>query len=393
MARPRKRAFGEVDQLPSKNYRARYTYGVARYSAPVTFSTAEAAEAWLLNEHKLIEAGTWAPPAEREQARRRAVERARYNTFGAYLEEFFGSRSLRPGTEQEYRRVLDKKILPTFRDSPLSSITRDDVRQWFAKQPKGTPSANAAAYRILRSVLNSAADDELIDHAPRGIKRASRAKPKREAILATLDQLTTIADTVPDHLRMAVVLAYTTGVRQGELLELRRTDVDTKTGTLKVTRAVGKTRNQTAPGACKSCGRVIGEPKTEAGKRVVTIPASVLPDLRAHVLAHAAKGSRGLLFPGATHDHTDVATLQWHFKKACRVAGVPQLRWHELRHAALSLAGAENATTSQLMHRAGHSSRAAMEIYQHSDLEQDRQIAERLNATLVAYRAAQAAQS
>jgi len=378
--------FGSLRQLPSGKWQARYMGpDLIRHSAPGgTFDTKPAARAWLTREKELLDKrdGSWSPPREREKALKAARDAAKLNTFSAYCEEFLASHNLRPTTEQEYRRVIKKRLAPFFGAMPLTDITRGDIQAWWKSQPKKTPSANSAAYRILRSILNSAAEDDLIEDAPRAIKRASRAKPRRDPILATLRQLDAITAAMPEHLRLAVVLAYTTGLRQGELLELRRKDIDIKTHTVRVSRAIGKTRNPTASGACKDCGRVIGGPKTEAGKRTVTIPKSVMPSLRAHLLAHAGRGTNGLLFPGATHDHTSVSTLQWHFKKACAKAGIKDLRWHELRHAAMSLAGAENATATQLMRRAGHSSRAAMETYQHADLEQDRLLAERLDATL-----------
>jgi len=385
--------FGSIDKLPSSRLRARYMGpdGI-RHSAPTTFTNKDHARAWLVNEKKLIEKDEWTPPKWRQQARLRELERAKANTFGAFCEKFLSDGHLRPSTAQEYRRALTKRVLPTFADRPLESITRADLREWMDGQPKGTPAANAAAYRYFRAVLNAAADDELMDPI-RGIKNASKAKPNRAPILATLDQLAAIGDAVPEQMRLLVTLAYATGLRQGELLELRRKDLDTKAGTINVRRAVSKNRIPDAPGVCPDgCGRVIGDPKTKSGKRIVHIPASVLPALCAHILKHAAKGASGLLFPGATTCHTPVVTVQWHFKKAAEAAGVPELRFHELRHAALSMAGAERATDSQLMHRAGHSNRAAMAIYQHSTLDQDKQLADRLDATLVAHRDARTTQ-
>ena len=385
-------SFGSVYKLPSGNWRARYTGrdGI-RHSAPVTFGTKGAAKKWLEEEGKLYESEEWTSPKAREAERRRKLELEKINTFGAFCEEFLSDGHLRPSTAQEYRRTLTKRVLPTFADRPLESITRHDLRAWHKAQPKSTPSANAAAYRYFRAVLNAAVEDDLIDPI-RGIKSASKAKPTRDPILATLDQLDVIEEAMPEPMRLIITLAYSSGLRQGELLELRRKDIDTKAGTITVRRAVSKNRIPDDPGVCPGgCGRVIGDPKTDAGKRIVHLPESVLSALRAHLLKHAAKGADGLLFPGVKHCHTPVVSLQWHFKRAAETAGIPELRFHELRHAALSMAGAERATDTQLMHRAGHSNRAAMDIYQHATLEQDKLLADRLDATLVAHRNARSA--
>ncbi len=67
MGRPRakaKRGFGEVGQLPSGRYRARYTGpdGV-RHSAPITFVARIDAEGWLVDQERMISRGEWEPPA------------------------------------------------------------------------------------------------------------------------------------------------------------------------------------------------------------------------------------------------------------------------------------------------------------------------------------------
>ena len=67
MGRPRarvKRGFGEVGQLPSGRYRARYTGpDGGRHSAPITFVARIDAEGWLVDQERMISRGEWEPPA------------------------------------------------------------------------------------------------------------------------------------------------------------------------------------------------------------------------------------------------------------------------------------------------------------------------------------------
>jgi hypothetical protein len=84
-------------------------------------------------------------------------------------------------------------------------------------------------------------------------------------IPATFDEITVIVDQMSERLRLLIVLAAFVGLRQGELLELRRSDVDGVTGRINVARKVDKDANPAVRGACPDCGRHISTPKAEQG--------------------------------------------------------------------------------------------------------------------------------
>jgi len=79
---------------------------------------------------------------------------------------------------------------------------------------------------------------------------------KRVAVPATLDVLAVITDAMHERMRFFIVLAAFVGLRHGELLELRRSDVDGVTGRIKVSRKVDKDVVAGAGGACRQCDRV-----------------------------------------------------------------------------------------------------------------------------------------
>ena len=103
----------------------------------------------------------------------------------------------------------------------MIDVTLTEIKQWRSSLDPYTEPSNAAAYRLLRAILQSAEEEELIFHAPPQIRGAGSAPVKRVAVPATLDELVTIVDQMPERLRLLIVLAGFVGLRQGELLELR----------------------------------------------------------------------------------------------------------------------------------------------------------------------------
>ena len=385
----RRRGFGEVERRVSRSgevtYRARYAMADGtRYSR--TLATKMDAEAWLAAERALIDRDGWSPPRARQEAEERRQRETLFNTVGGFAERYLAERNLRPNTVNGYRQLLDSRILPTFRDTPLAEVTLADIKAWRAAMDPKTEATNAAAYRFLRSLLQAAEEEELIDRAPPKIRGASTARVKRVAKPATFDELAVIIENMPERLRLFVVLAAFVGLREGEALELRRSDVDGLIGRIDVSRKVDKNANVDAPGACPDCGRPITAPKTVSGIRTVHVPPPFLQMLQKHLLEHTAPGPTGLLFPGDRSDHMSVRYLMDRFRPAREAASRPDLTIHHLRHTALTIAGQHGATAAELQARAGHASQAAMAIYQHATLDRDRSLAEKIGATYEAWR-------
>jgi integrase len=384
----RRRGFGEVERRSSGSglsYRARYAMpDGTRYSR--SFGTKMDAEAWLATERSLIDRDEWSSPAARKVAAARREQEVATNTVRAFSKRYLAERGLRPNTVRGYETLLSSRILPYFGEMPLRDVTLSEIKAWRASLDASTVSTNAAAYRLLRSMLQAAEEEELIDRAPPKIRGAGSAPVKRVAVPATFDELAVIVDEMPERLKLLIVLAAYVGLREGELLELRRSDVDGVTGRIDVTRKVDKDVNPSARGACPECGRPISSPKTRSGARTVHVPPPFLRMLQQHLLEHTAEGPIGLLFPGDRTDHMSVRYLMDRYRPAREAAGRPDLTIHHLRHTALTLAGQHGATAAELQARAGHASQAAMAVYQHATLDRDRSLAEKIGATYEAWR-------
>ncbi len=379
-----RRGFGEVERRVNASgtvtHRARYAMpNGTRYSR--TLQTRMDAEAWLVAERALIDRDEWTPPQARRAAAEKRERESAYNTVKGFSERYLTERSLRPTTVRGYRSLLKSRILPYFGPMPLTSVTLSEVKRWRAALDPANEATNAAAYRLLRSILQAAEEEELIDRAPPKIRGASSSRVRNVAKPASFDEIAAIVDAMPDRLKLLIVLAAFVGLREGELLELRRSDLDGVTGRIEVTRKVDKDADAEIPGACPNCGRHISAPKTRSGIRTVHVPPPFLPMLQAHLLEHTAPGTDGLLFPGDRTDHMSVRYLMDRYRPAREVAGRPDLTIHHLRHTALTLAGQHGATAAELQARAGHASQAAMAIYQHATLDRDKALAEKIGET------------
>lgn len=364
----RRRGFGYIRRLPSKRYQASYTGpDQLRHNASTTFLTSMDAEAWLSAEHRLIEHESWTPPADRGV--RSPVADARL--FGAYAAAWLADRSLKPTTRQHYASLLARQINPTFEHVPMADISPATIRMWHAGLGDKRPTLRTHAYGLLRTILGTAVDDREIPANPCHIRGAGTSKRIKKIKPATLEELEAITSAMPQKYRPMVMLASWCALRFGELIELRRKDVDARNGIIHVRR-----------GATRAAGQVvIGTPKSDAGTRDVAIPPHLMPMLREHLGSSITGGRDGLLFPAADGVSTLApSSLYRVFYKAREAAGRPDLRFHDLRHTGATLAAQTGATLAELMGRLGHSTPGAAMRYQHAARDRDTEIAKALSA-------------
>jgi len=213
----RRRSFGEIERRASGTrrvtYRARYAMpDGTRYSR--TFGAKVDAEAWLAAESSLIDREQWTPPQARKAAQERREAAAASNTVSRFVERYLAERELRPNTLRLYRQLLRTRILPHLGDRSLETVTVSDIKRWRLDLPPNTGATNAAAYRLLRSLMQAAEEEELIVRTPPRIRGAGSARVKRKAKPATLDELAIIVEHVPDRLRLLIQLAAFVGLRE-----------------------------------------------------------------------------------------------------------------------------------------------------------------------------------
>ncbi|MBB5110810.1 integrase [Micromonospora echinospora] len=356
---PKKRRFGRVRKLPSGRFQARYPdpNGIDR-PAPRTFATETDANRWLTAIEADMIRGTWRNP-----------DLGRIS-LSDYLTEWIDHRpGLRPRTLDLYRWLHRKYIAPRLGDYFLTDLTPGAIRAWRADLvTEGvSPTMTAKAYRLLRAVLNTAVDDELIQRNPCRIQGAGIERPA-ERPTATVAQVFQLADLVPRRLRVLILLAAFASLRYGELAALRRRDFDPRCRTLTVRATLVERQDGTL---------TFGPPKTDAGLRTVTIPAAIRREVRAHLDDFVDEDQDALVFTGAT----GAVLRRSNFQRTCNwrasvaAVGLPGFHFHDLRHTGNTLASRTGASLADLMARMGHASTRAALIYQHTAQERDQHIA------------------
>jgi integrase len=364
---PNRRGFGRIEKRDSGRYRAAYTGPDGRlYRAPI---------AWLSARRAEIQMEVWAPAAAARAAFRREVP-----TLREYGDKWLENRKtrgreLRPTTRQQYHMILDTYIYPVFGDEPLDLISADAVNRWYDALAPGKETIRSQAYSLLRTIFTSAASERphpLIPYNPAHIRGAGNTTRLHKVGPASLAELETIVEELPDRYKLMALLAAWCAMRFGELAELRRKDIDLVNNRVKITR-----------GVVRAGGKfIVGQPKSDAGVRDVAIPPHLLPVVMAHLKNHAGRGKDALLFPAAadSNSHMAPSTLYKVYYPARKAAGRDDLRWHDLRHTGTVLAAQTGATLAELMGRLGHSTPGAAMRYQHAAADRDTEIARRLSA-------------
>lgn len=291
--------------------------------------------------------------------------------FQDYALEWLHQRTdLRPLSKDQYASLLHNHLVPAFGRFELARISAVQVRAWHASTASRRMGATASAYRLLRAIFNAAISDELITRNPCRIRGAETDRSQERAI-PSVSQVEALVQAMPVKLRAAVVSAAWGTLRRGEVLGLRRSDIDLDAGTVRVERSLGERRN----GAV-----IIGPPKSRAGLRTIHMPLSAMAMVEEHLGDFVAPERDAPLFVGRTGLTLRPQGLEQAWLAAREEVGLTELRFHDFRHFAGNMAAAAGASTKEVMARGGWSSPQMALRYEHATKERDRSIAQALEA-------------
>lgn len=286
---------------------------------------------------------------------------------------------LKDRTHQRYRELLTLHVTPTLGMARLAWLTPQQVQDLYsAKLAEGLSSTTV---NHLHMVLHRMLDRAMrLDLVARNVSERVDAPPMRPKAIHPLSrdavqQLLTTAAARGDRLEALYLLAVTTGMRQGELLALRWSDVDLahpSRPSLRVQHTV-----QRVHGAF-----VTSTPKTAASRRRIALTQAAVSALTAQrarqeyerALAGFAWQEHDLVFA------TEIGTLQsadrvrYQFWAALKAAGLPRVRFHDLRHTCATLLLGQHINPKIVSEMLGHATVAiTLDIYSHvlPDMQQD----------------------
>lgn len=285
-------------------------------------------------------------------------------------------RPLTPATRALYAALLHRLIVPTFGPAKLASIQPGQVRSWHAKVADRTSPLQAAkAYRLMRTILNTAVRDGLLATNPCNIEGGGVERSPERPLIDT-EAVFELAETIdPRYRALILLIAFGPGARKGEFRAYRRRHVD-----LLHARIRTEVQEQDADGRL-----VTSAPKNDSS-RWTTLPAFLVEELEQHLEHYGQPGPDGYLFTGPKGG--PIAPVHWYksFRLARDAIGMPDLHPHDLRHAAGTIFAQQGATTREIMARLGHRSRSAADRYQHAAARRDAELAARLDTATEAAR-------
>lgn len=291
-------------------------------------------------------------------------------TMRVYLADWLETTAadrVRPSTLESYRSHIDHHIVPAIGGIQLRELTATDVNRMLASMVrKGVSPSTANRVRAtLRTALTSAVKAQMVRTNAAGLSDARTERKERITPLAAQQARRLIEHTRNDRMGPLIAVALATGMRQGELLALRWSDVDLEGRVVHVRR----TLTWRAGGVADERKRipVFSDPKTEQSRRSIRLTQSAVDAFKrqreivteleqlATVANWRPVPGEDLVFP-STHGTPQIGSNVTHrLQQLLEDAGLPRQRFHDLRHATASLLLAEGVDLFTVKEILGHS--------------------------------------
>ena len=299
--------------------------------------------------------------------------RAKTYTVGSWLEvwmENYAKVKLRPSTFKTSQGFLKNHIKPQIGSIPLADLTSLDLQRFYKhlldggrvdrieakKKPKGlAPKTVRNIHQMICSAYNLAIEQCLVTKNP----TQGCALPKvehKEMKTLTAEQLSTFFQEARDSgVYELYYLDLATGLRRGELLGLKWTDIDLDRGVLKIQRAISRQN-----------GKVVEAPlKTKNAYRTLPLSADAIS-----VLMHQRRktGSSEWVFPSPSGGPMSPGSVLHMLQRVLKRAGLPRIRFHDLRHTCATMLCRRKISLRDIQLWLGHSTyQTTADIYTHLD--------------------------
>jgi integrase len=314
-----------------------------------TFTTVRDAQDWRTKELAAVKGRTH-------------VDLGDATTVYDFATRWVDSRTFRGSTAKRYAGMLTHLNDTPLGNKPVVKVKPMDVQDWVSSRAVLLSASTLdRLFTFVRGVFKSALNNGLIVRNPCvDISLPDIHKP--DYVPLTVQQVQSLADAMPDRYRAAVIVQASLGLRVGELLGLKVSDIDRDAGIVTVQRQMSQKGRDLVP--------LKTAPKTP--KREVPLPKHVSVALAAHILAFPVPAtddySGGLLFTterghGVRYD----VYAEKVFKPAVKRAKLPTgTTTHDLRHHAASELLADGVPVATLAKMLGHSVAVLLATYAHA---------------------------
>lgn len=297
-----------------------------------------------------------------------------------WLNEFLGD--VKPRTQELYRHTVEHRIKPSLGAIRLSDLRAAPIQKFYnscyrCENPL-SPKSIKNIHGIFHRALEQAVEAGYIRSNPSDACKTPRVVKKEIMPLDEVESKSFMETIKGDPYERLYLVALFTGLREGEILGLKWEDIDFDEGCIRVSRQLQLHK-----------GEYVLVQTKNSKPRVITPANFVLSILKeqkreqasSHILAGSEWHNSGFVFTGSLGDHLRRQTVYKHFKDAVRRIGIPERRFHDLRHtyAVASLrAGDDPKTVSENL---GHATVAfTLDIYGHVTSQMKKASADRMDA-------------
>jgi integrase len=248
--------------------------------------------------------------------------------------------SVRESTYSRDKYLVTNHVKPTLGRVKLKNLSAMHLQRLYREKQDAGLSASTVQkiHHILHKALAQAVRWNLLARNPSDAVKAPRCTPKEMHPLSADEARRLLEVAYGNRLEALYVLAVSTGMRRGELLGLKWTDVDLENGRLSIRRALTRTDN----------GKYVAltEPKTKGSRRTVKLIQRAVEALRSHLERQLGEigeagdlyDDQGLVFTTETGTTINPSNLrQRSLAPLLTKAGLPHIRFHDLRHTCVTL--------------------------------------------------------
>ncbi|MEV7705067.1 site-specific integrase [Mesorhizobium sp. B2-3-3] len=267
-------------------------------------------------------------------------------------------------TYDKYEAHVRLYLVPMVGGKRLEALGVADVRRFLVQLENKTTAATAKeSHRVLRTALTAACREELVSRNVASLVEPPRAKSRELSPWSLDETLTFLAAARKDPLYAAFVLAITMGLRRGELVGLRWTDVDLENRVLYVRQQTQRRR-----------GVLYDDDPKGRRRRAVPLPAMCIAPLRWHRMRQVAAKARageswqegGHVFVTRTGRPVEPRNVYRSFTRVAESAGLRVIRLHDARHGCATILTAAGVAPRVVMEILGHSQISiTMDVYTH----------------------------